>query len=225
VLVGIGLLLLCLFAGGLVFWLGSRESPTAVPTQSKPEQRVLLYEDDFSDEDSGWDVYAEEDTEAGYADGEYRIGVHKVDFMAWGYPESGPELIDFEVEVDARKVEGPQDDNFGLLVRYQSDTDDFYWFQISADGYYSVDLRQGGEWITLVYWEATDAVEQGVDAANRLRVVCQGSQLSFFVNDTFLTEVVDDTLGYGSVGLAAGAYDEAGVVIHFDDLRVYALQE
>lgn len=225
VLVGIGLLLLCLFAGGLLFWLRSRETTTVVPTQSQPDQRVLVYGDDFADPDSGWDVYDDEDTQAGYVDGEYGIAVHRVEYMAWGNPDPGPELVDFEVEVDARLVEGPLDNNFGLLVRYQSDEDNFYWFQISADGYYSVDLRQGGEWITLVYWEESDAVQQGVGATNRLRVVCQGSQFSFFANDTFLTEVTDGELGSGSIGLAAGAYDEAGVVIHFDDLRVYALEE
>jgi hypothetical protein len=225
VFAGVGLLLICLFAGGLLFWIGSRESAAVTPTQSLLEVGVALYEENFDDPDSGWDVFDEDNTVAEYVDGEYEIGVYDVDYMAWGSVEAGPEFTDFQVEVEARSVDGPVDNNFGLLIRYQPDTDAFYWFQISADGFYSFDLREAGDWTSLAGWEESDAIQQGLGATNRLQVICQGDRFSLYVNDVFLAEVTDDVLSYGQVGLAAGAFDEPGVVIHFDNLEVFALQE
>jgi hypothetical protein len=127
--------------------------------------------------------------------------------------------------VDARTVEGPLDNNFGILVRYQADGDNFYWFEISSDGYYSVDMMQAGEWVGLVDWVESDAINQGIGATNHLRVVCDRDQFSFYANGTYLTGVSDATFGSGNIGLAVGTFDEPGAVIRFDSLRVYSLQE
>ena len=225
VLVAVGLLILGLVGGGLLFWVGSREITRATPTESAPGLGALLYEESFGDATSGWDEFDDDDTWAGYVDGEYRVGVYRANYMAWGNPQPDQEFTGYQVEVDARPVEGPVDNNFGLLLRYQPEGDDFYWFQISADGYYSFDLRQDSEWTSLVDWMESDAIRQGLDATNRLKVICEGNQFRFYVNDVFLGEVVDSSLSLGSIGLAAGAFDEPGVVIHFDDLSVYALED
>jgi len=110
-------------------------------------------------------------------------------------------------------MEGPLDNNLGVLVRYQSDDDNFYWFQISSDGYFAIDLMQAGEWVTLVSWEASTAIRQGLDVVNRLRVECEGSQFAFAVNGTDLATITDATLSTGSIGLAAGTFGEPGVVV------------
>ena len=225
--------MVCLCAVGALIWLrsdGERPEATQPPEPTQPPQatqapRALLYEDHFDDPSSGWDVFNEDDTLAEYSDGEYRVGVYQTDYMAWGNPSAAPELTDFRVEVDARQAEGPLDNNLGLLIRYQASGDDFYWFEISGDGYYSVDLRQGGEWTTLVDWEASDAIFQGIGSVNRLKVICAGNHFSFYVNDTLLTEISDDTFSSGSIGLAVGTFDEAGVVVYFDNVSVYPLQE
>jgi hypothetical protein len=217
---GIALFLLCLFAGGIVAWIASTEQGESVPTRGD-----LLYEEDFSDPASGWEISSEDNTWADYVDGEYGLGVFQENYMVWGNPDFGLEFTNFEIEVDARQVEGPLDNNFGPLIRYQWDDESFYWFQISSDGYYSVDMRLGGEWATLVGWAESDAINQGLGAVNHLKVVGYGNQFSFYVNDTFLVDVSDDMFTTGNIGLAAGAFDEPGVVVHFDSLRVYALDE
>jgi hypothetical protein len=236
ILAAIGLVLCCLFAGGMALWIGSTSAtPTPWPTDTQPppppptdpppdkgaSPAALIYADDFSDIDSGWDVSFENDTEAEYANGEYRLAVYRPDYVVWGNPSFAPLFGDIRVEADARHVEGPLDNNFGILVRYQDDTDDFIWFQISSDGYYSVDLREGGEWVTLVSWEQSDAIRQGEGATNRLAVEAIGNQFSFYVNDTYLVDLVADPFLVGNIGLAVGSFDEPGVVIHFDNVEVY----
>jgi hypothetical protein len=196
-------------------------SPTPPVVAVNPAPGMVTYEDDFEDPDSGWDVFNYGDTLALYQDGEYRLGVFREKYVVWGNPEALRDLRDFEIEVDARAVEGPLDNNLGLLVRYQDDDEGFYWFQISSDGFFAVDRLDGDDWITISEWQASDAIEQGLGATNHLRLTCLGDQFDFYVNDVWLTEVSDDALATGGIGLAVGSFDEPGVVVHFDNLRVY----
>jgi hypothetical protein len=133
-------------------------------------------------------------------------------------------LADAEIEVEARQVEGPLYNSFGLVVRGQLHEDSLYWFGISGDGYYSVHLLESGEWIPLVAEEASDAIHQGLNATNWLRIACKGDRFDFYVNDALLTSLNDDTFGSGYFGLAVGTR-EPGVVICFDNLKVYTLAE
>jgi len=231
---------LALCVCGVVFFVlvGGPEDPTPTPTAvaklipteiARPTEIAattgeLIFEDDFDDL-SEWDVFSEDNTLAEYVDGEYRIAVHQANFMAWSNPISDQEYDDFVMEVDARPVEGPQDNNFGLVIRDQGDEENFYWYQVSGDGYYSVDMMWLGEWVTLVNWQQSEAINQGLGATNRLKVICSGNQCSFYANDTWLTNVTDDTFTSGQIGLAAGAFNVEGVVVHFDNVKVYALDD
>ncbi len=252
--VGIGLALLIVGLGGLAVVLHSFRPPSPVvaataspaptltplpiPTEPAGPLRDLrsliapepLYRDDFSGPAGGWETEEDEDTTTSYADGEFRIAVHSENYMAWSNPTPPLSLTNLAIQVDARLVEGPLDNNLGLLVRCREsqdtqDTDDFYWYEISSDGYYGVVLRYNDDWRTLIPWEESDAIHQGVGAVNHLQVLCAGELCSFYVNDTWLTDVVDSTILSGTIGLAAGNFDEPGVVVHFDNLAVYELQE
>ena len=102
---------------------------------------------------------------------------------------------------------------------------DGYWFEISHDGYYAVEIMDAVENEILVDVTASEAINQGLGAVNRLRVVCDGSEFSFYVNGTLLTELSDTSFSSGSIGLAVGVYDESGMAFHFDNLRLRALSQ
>jgi hypothetical protein len=225
ILVGLALIVLCLCAGGALIWWITNGEPATGPTNGEPELGDLLYEEDFEDPATGWTISTDDDTSVGYTDGEYRIAIYTQDYMAWGNPEPGLELANFTLEVDVRQVDGPLDNNFGLIFRLQEEPEDFYWFQISGDGYYSVDRNIEDEWSTVLPWKESNAVNQGVGATNHMRITCSGDQCSLYVNDKHLTDMTDDTLSGGSIGLAAGAFDETGVIVHFDNLKVYTVKE
>lgn len=219
VLVGVALLLLGLVISGVLS--GRKVSER----KSGADLEDLIYEESFDDPASGWDVYTKDYHRAGYVEGEYRLGIYRDNSVIWGYPLDSVQFTDFVVEVDARQVAGPLDNNLGLLVRYQAGGEDFYWFQVSGDGYYSVDQLLADEWVTLVNWQPSTAINQGHGVTNRLQVVCDGDRFSFYVNDDHLVDVTDGTFRTGTIGLAAGTFDESGVVVHFDNLKVYAFQE
>jgi hypothetical protein len=218
-------LLLCLGVGAAVLVSSIAKESRVTSSGPVPAQAELLYQDDFRDPASGWDTWEDGGTSGKYIDGEYRLAVHLKDYMVWSYPEDSREFRDFAIEVDARQVDGSLDSTFGLIVRHQSDEERYYWFQISGGGYYSVEKKWDGEWILLQEWESSDAIKQGLDATNHIEVLCYGDRFRFSVNDTLLTELTDDTLSAGNIGLAAGAYDEPPVVVLFDNLSVYALDD
>jgi hypothetical protein len=221
----VAFLLLCLGVVGvglLASILGDRATDPAGPV---PPQGGILYQEEFRDPGSGWDTWSDEFTAGKYMDGAYRLAVMRKDYMAWSYPVDGEEFKDVAIEVDARQIEGSLDSTFGLVVRHQVDEENYYWFQISGDGYYSVEKKWEGEWVLLQAWEASGAIRQGLDATNQIGVVCYRDRFSFYVNGTLLTDLTDDTMRAGFVGLAAGAYAEPPIVVDFDDLRVYALED
>jgi hypothetical protein len=224
-LTGLLAVILCLCGAGAGIWLFLREDGPPTQAAATPVLSMVTYQDDFEDPDSGWDVYNYGDTVALYSDGEYRLAILRAEYVSWGNPDPAQDLRDFAVEVDARAVEGPLDNNLGILVRYQDDNENFYWFQISSDGYFAVDRLAGDEWVTVSDWQASEAIQQGLGVTNRLQVRCSGDEFTFSVNDTYLDTVTDSTLGSGNIGLAAGTFSEAGVVVHFDNLKVFGLEE
>ncbi len=196
------------------------------PTQPAPTATALpgglLFEDDFSAPRNGWLTEIAPEAEKAYEAGEFRIALYQREFSAWTFPQPPRDLADFAIEVDARRVSGPSDNEFGVLTRYQDATDEFYLFAISSDGTYAVQKYRGDKWYHLAQWTASDAVKQG-EAVNRLRVTCQGSKLRFYVNGESLVQVEDASFRAGSIGLLASSGDRGGVVIAFDNLRVHAL--
>src|SRR5690606_35700223 len=120
-------------------------APSATPA-------LDLFVDEFEEPGSGWDIYDVEGASAGYEAGEYQISLTQTDWMAWANPPP-MNLGDYEIQVDVRAVHGPIDNSFGLVVRYQPDTSDYYWFRASIDGYYSVVLYTNRESTVLVDWQ------------------------------------------------------------------------
>lgn len=183
-----------------------------------PAPDNVLFRDDFSDTSSGWDRVNVSDGVTDYADGVYRIFVNTSNTDVWANP--GLNFSDVRIEVDATKVGGDDNNDFGLICRYQ-DGANFYFFVISSDGYYGVGKFVEGEQklIGSESMPASDKVNQG-NATNHLRADCVGNKLRLYVNDELLTEVEDSEFTSGDVGLLAGSFDQPGTDIHFDNFSV-----
>jgi major membrane immunogen (membrane-anchored lipoprotein) len=178
----------------------------------------LPWVDDFSDPASGWQAESDAAAEVAYYDGVMRVLVKSPNSLAWAYSER--ELSDFGLTVEATQVSGPDDNEYGVLVRVK-DPEHFYRFSISGDGYYLVSKHDGEEWEVLSGedWASSEAIHQGM-AVNLLEVACRGETMVFLVNGIQLAEVRDSSYPRGGVGLYAGSFFEPGVEIHFDDWRV-----
>jgi hypothetical protein len=178
----------------------------------------LLFQDDFSDTSSGWDRVTADTGVTDYAEGVYRIYVNESGTDVWANP--GLEFSDVTVQVEAIKIGGPDDNDFGVICR-SVDTSNFYFFVISSDGYYGIGKvsNAGQELIGMDAMQPSEAILQG-EASNTIRADCVGSSLSLYVNAEKLDEVQDSEFSTGDVGLIAGSFDTPGTDIHFDNFRV-----
>ncbi|MBC8496361.1 MAG: hypothetical protein ISS57_06365 [Anaerolineales bacterium] len=178
----------------------------------------VLFQDDFSDSSSGWDQVEVTEGITDYENGYYRMFVNTEETDIWANP--GLHFTDVVVEVDATKVAGPDDNDFGIICRYQ-DIENFYFFIISSDGYYGVGKVVDGEQelIDTDQMYPDDAIKQG-NTTNHIKADCVGAHLVLHANGTKITDVEDTTFSSGDVGLIAGTFAEAGADIHFDNFVI-----
>ncbi len=181
-------------------------------------ENKILFQDDFSDPSSGWATVREPNQIIAYEDGGFRIWVNQPNFDYWSVPDL--RFTDVQIEVDITKLGGPDDNDIGVICRYEN-PDNFYGFLISSDGYYGISERQNGEHqvIGMDGMKYSSVIHTGA-ARNHVRADCVGNTLTLYVNGVKLTEIEDLSLAFGDVGLLAGSFDQPGVDILFNKFVV-----
>ncbi|MEO8396476.1 MAG: family 16 glycoside hydrolase [Chloroflexota bacterium] len=188
------------------------------------------------------------------ADGQMQITIGEIDGSAYSY--SAPHFGDFDVTVAAQAIAGPEENGYGLVFRLQNkdnnfvEDDSYYVFLISGDGYYRVVRAIDGKLKILSDWIDSTLVHQGLNALNRLRVIAQGDQFHFYINDeavqlcipddpngvstysnetcvkgTMVDTLTDDTISNGQIGVTAQWWADSNAqpgVATFDNLLIYA---
>lgn len=175
----------------------------------------VLFQDDFSRTDSGWDRYADESYSADYYNGGYRIKVDAADTLVWTLPD-----VDFEnvlIRVEGSRLQGPEDNVYGVICRYVN-PENFIFFLISSDGYAGIGRYAAGvkELLNHETLLPTDAIA-AIDETNLIQAACIENELTFWVNGEVIALATIAELSNGNVGLIAGTYEEAGVEIFFDN--------
>jgi pectate lyase len=178
----------------------------------------VLFSDDFSKTSSGWDKASGTEGFTDYQDGAYHISVTVANYDLWANPSES--FTDTSVEVDATLVSGTEDNDMGVLCRYQ-DTSNYYFAEIASDGYYGIGKVVAGTQNALTDgFPATDLVKSGVGTTNHMRVDCVGNTITLYINGTQAASVTDSEFSSGDVGLIAGTYDTPGVEVAFDNFVV-----
>jgi hypothetical protein len=195
------------------------------PTESSDAvtpENTILFQDDFSDPDSGWDRADWDSGTTDYDNGVYRLMVKVSNYDIWANPGRYFEG-DVRVEVDATKVSGENDDDFGLICRYSGEPSapNYYYFQISSDGYAVIGKVTAGdsEYISGNAMSPNDAIYQG-KTTNHLRADCIGNSLTFYVNGQMVIRAKDSDFTDGDIGLMGGTFDIPSAEFSFDNLVV-----
>ncbi len=191
------------------------------PDQTNPsgaQRGEVLFQDDFSDPTSGWATWSQDQSAVAYESGGLRFRINQPRYDYWSRP--GKRFGDAILSVDATRVSGPENNDFGLICRYRNG-DNFYAFLISSDGYYGILRVQDGQYqvISAESLQSSEVIQRG-SAVNQLQAECNGPVLSLLVNGTLLARAEDSTFRSGEVGVLAGTYDEPGVEILFDNFIV-----
>ena len=92
-------------------------APAASPTQTIPSAKSgdVLFQEDFSNNTSGWDRVLNDGGIMDYDSGGYRMLVQQPKMNFWFTP--GKYFGDVRIEVDVTKLNGPNENRAGLICR------------------------------------------------------------------------------------------------------------
>jgi hypothetical protein len=91
----------------------------------------------------------------------------------------------------------------GIIFRANSAKGSFYFFRIGIDGMYALDLYKGGNLNITLTNGFSSAITTGLDQTNQLAVIANNGNLYLYVNQQFITGVIDSSLSSGKIGVAA----------------------
>ncbi len=187
-------------ADGLITILTGNDKSHQIKVNMKLSN--IIFEDDFSDTDSGWAVSSDEVVEWMYQDNKYRVYLKRADTIAWSSNGKAIEEIDdFVLEVDAQMLSIGEGSGPGIIFRYQ-DNNNYYVFRVDAsNGYYVIEKLLDGEWTVIKEWTYSPLIKKGKEK-NRLKILCIRSDFWAYINGYKLTTVVDDSFERGYIALA-----------------------
>lgn len=176
------------------------------------------YSDDFSDENSGWDVYTEESGAAYYTGGEYFVE---------DYPEnpyytalSNQNFDNVQMTIEFRfeqSSDGGQEIDF--VCRYL-DSENGYEFRVFADGSVGIAKWLAGEYLLLSDPYQTGAVFGS--SMHQAIITCDGSYLGLSIDGETVAEAFDDSFISGDIGMAVYTPTDTFVAA-FDNFEAIAL--
>lgn len=185
--------------------------------QQTLEDKIIV--DDFSRRKYGWNTWIDEKgSSVSYFQGGlvFIINSPQYDYL------STPVGIfsNIRIEVQAQKLVGPEDNDYGIVCRFQ-DGGNYYAFLYSSDGYYGIVKVKDHQYQMLTSSSMQfSPLILGKDSTNQLRADCVGAILSMYVNNSMIAQTVDDDFESGKVGLIAGSFKSPGVAILFDNFVV-----
>jgi hypothetical protein len=155
----------------------------------------VLYTATFDDLLSDWDLY-EGRLEAQTSDGVLRIRAETSN--SGPFSVARPHFSDFDYRVQAKAVDGPLNNGFGVIFRLQDKDntsladDSYYLFLVSSDGYYQVRRVIDGVSKELSVWIPSSLVHQDIGAVNHLRVIASDNRFQFFINGSAVELCIPD---------------------------------
>lgn len=177
-------------------------------------QGAVLYQEDFSDPASGWDIFTDMDVDAGYLNEQYQIGVKTTNIAGWGV--SGNVFDDVVLDVDVNVLRASGEGYYGFICRYV-DQNNFYALEINEDGSASI-------------WKLVDRIEviivRDMEIGKRpgtmvnLGASCIGNELIIYLDGVEAASALDDGFIYGDIGLLAGTRNKENLLVAFDNLVV-----
>ncbi len=186
----------------------------------------ILFKDSFDNNNNDWPTERKDDeygsSNSELVDGSYQMSQKaKQGVFTWNSLNQ-TDFDNFALSVEATPVEHNNLFAYGLTFREDTDFGDLYIFEVDTDGYYGISKRKDGKWETLAKWTKLEAIKP--EGPNELMVKTAGPVLSFYVNGTEATTLLDDSRESGSIGLALDMFEKGDTATaRFDNLLVQPL--
>lgn len=196
-------------------------SPSLTPTPDYlSDLGTLLFADTF-DTPGDWILGEDQSGAASLSDGRLSLVISKPSSVRTAAaPATAPE--DFFVTVTAQAEICRPGDEFGLVVRYASDSEHLR-FLMDCDGSVSAVIVEEGSWLTLVPTTPSIATLPGTHISNELSVRCQDSIYTFIINGIEVLQVKETRLQRTGVGVILRSDSSDLSTVYFDDFRLFNL--
>ncbi|MCP4141169.1 MAG: trypsin-like peptidase domain-containing protein [Chloroflexi bacterium] len=195
------------------------EKTGPAPVVQEQPAGSMIFEDDFSSASSGWSEQNTDSGSSGYQNGQYVIDVREANYSVWGNNDT--QYSDVIVSADVQVLQSANGTGgMGIMCRYV-DNNNYYQLEVDEDGYFIIYKYLNGEFIALYDWDnLSSLVNKG---AMNISASCIGNELTLSVDNQIIARVVDSDASFsqGFVGLAGGVFDDPGLIIGFDNLKVY----
>ena len=181
--------------------------PTATPaivTKPPPIFQTIIISDTFDSNTYDWPLSDHQD-DWGSIVREVNAGVYMwnvdadLDVGRWCLPDSDSYGSDFSLSVDVRRLNGPPNIAYGLIIRHSEGS--YYVFNARDDGYFRFSLWEGSEWVTIIDWTETLSIRSG--ETNHLEVIARDTEFEFYINDVYVGDAADEAISAGDNGLSA----------------------
>ncbi len=194
------------------------ESPSGYLNLNASASGESYYETDFDALLSDWSYFLMSGSEDGFSaeiTDNSKLAIEITGTNTWVYFYLNPLFVGDVVLSTSMENLGRNTNNVSLICRYDPDRG-WYEFNVGNNGLYTIyyyDLR-GEEYVTIFSGGST-AIKTG-KSVNDIAAVCQGNDLTLFVNGTLVRTVEDDRLSQGYVGLSLSSFDVTPILAEFD---------
>lgn len=197
----------------------STPTPTVTLTSMPTNGPSVLYSDDFSNNQSGWDQWDEDGMMVKYSDGKYVIsGPYPYYSMTSCAYRSFKDAV---LVVDAFIVSGSTEEN-GPVVMWRYSDGKYYYFLLTGVGFY--ELWKG--YPDTMQYLKMDFLSDGiyrVNQSNRIAIAFNSSTTSIYINDKYITSFQDSEFTSGDICLGASTGQTSAVEVSFDNLVIYTI--
>ena len=189
------------------------QNPTPI---SEP---VVLYSDDFSNSQSGWNQSSGTAMQFKYSNGKYVISQPQGDYIGWSC--GGLNFTDAVLTVDALLVAGTDNITGPLVIWRYVDDNNFYVLQMGYSKLFVGKLADN-QWKTLYDSSPRNAVKSG-QQINRIAISYAGGTSTIYINDIEVTSIQDSTFTAGDICLGTFGSATSAVEVSYDNLAVYSV--
>ena len=197
------------------------QTSTPIPTLTpKPTPvPVVLYSDDFSNDQSGWIQTNNAGVKFQYSGGQYVISRPKGILESWAYANQN--FSDAVLTVDALLVSGDSSQTGPVVFWRYVDKNNFYSLQLTGDGQLMIAKEYKGEWQKLFAWAPSYAIHKG-QQINKITIAFGGGTSAIYINNRYVTSIQDSSFTTGNIGLGAFSGETSAVEVSFDNLVIYS---
>lgn len=186
------------------------------------ENWPIVLNDTFDNNNAGWNVDGwNSDTTKIYMeikDGTFSWRMQELREGTWYFWELAPldSYSNFYLSARVSRAPGASFHSYyGLLFKREGDQ--LYEFVVDDWGQYKVSLFKDGNWTDLAGPSNSSLILSS--GFNKLGVISIGEEMFFFINDTYATSIIDNSLSEGNVGIRIGVVNPTSdeIQFYFDD--------